>query len=110
MICIYIVILENILLVLWRHLEFYMQSGVTTTSTKPLDLYSTDTFAVSHQTAMFQPSISVASNLKTTSATVLEPILKKIQELDMGIPQLQSSSNSIHNLCDRIKKIIEDRI
>lgn len=103
-----IVLLENVLLVLWRHLEYYMQSTAIsqTTAVQPLDLYSSQSFAVSSQTAMFQPSMAIASNLKTSSTTTLVPLLKKLETLNNDIPELQASTSSVHGLCTRINKII----
>ncbi|KAI9314314.1 nucleoporin Nup186/Nup192/Nup205 [Dichotomocladium elegans] len=104
-----IFILENILFVLWRHLEYYMQSNVISkpATLQPLDLYSSESFAVSSQTAMFQSSVAVANNLKTQSKVVLDPLLKKLEELDIDIPELQGATLKSLRMVAALNKVIQ---
>ncbi|KAG0170312.1 hypothetical protein DFQ30_002656 [Apophysomyces sp. BC1015] len=96
-------VVENVLLVLWRHLEYYMRpaSASRPFMQSPCDPAADETI-MSSQATMFQPSVVVSQNLKNSCTTVLEPVLEKLLLVDLTDISDESVA-FIPDVCGRIK-------
>jgi hypothetical protein len=81
----YLFITQTTLSLLWRHIEFYVQPMPTSTNQdiSPCDPAWNNSVQFSQQT-LFQPSTTVISLLKSSSY-MLEPLLTKLESLDLVI-------------------------
>ncbi|KAF7721559.1 hypothetical protein EC973_004498 [Apophysomyces ossiformis] len=98
-------VVENVLLVLWRHLEYYMRPVSSSRSfmQSPCDP-AVDEAIMSSQATLFQPSVVVSQNLRNTCTTLLEPILEKLASVDLS--GLSDTSGAyIVDVCERIKRL-----
>lgn len=91
--------IDNALFVLWRHLEFYLDTDsiYTTTTFSPCERYANETVLL--QQSLFQTSPLVISRLKKSCQTVLEPVIQKLE----SIPIINSAYGLSHSY-KRIRK------
>lgn len=73
--------IDNALFILWRHLEFYLDTDsiYTTTTFSPCERYANETVLL--QQSLFQTSPSVISRLKKSCQTILEPVIQKLESI-----------------------------
>ncbi|KAI8366687.1 nucleoporin Nup186/Nup192/Nup205 [Radiomyces spectabilis] len=102
-------IAEHLLLIAWRHLEFYTNPSLTTHPT-PISFYEVETddwFRVPTQTTLFRSTPETARQVKALSPTTIEPVLEKLQSLEWPASLPGSSGEAIASFCDRIRRLYQ---
>jgi nuclear pore complex protein Nup205 len=73
--------IETSVFILWRHLEFYLQSHTSVNTTfSPCERYANETVVLLQQ-ALFQTSPQVTNRLRSACHTVLEPVIKGLEAI-----------------------------